>query len=200
MTDTHLGKDLLPYFYNQDYVDIINNITDLIKESGADFVMDTGDTGQTHVAAFAPLYHAQNQLDANERYSLVRNYFENISLPIYTALGNHDSENGWGAEGTNSHSEDLYTWSLNARLSYWPGPTNETYSYGGGPYENYYAFDWGDATFIVLDSYRYNTIAPPTGDDWVLGDEQLDWLEETLSNSDKKWKFLFSHHSSGSED
>jgi len=181
-------------------VSIINNILSSIAGSGADFVMDTGDTGQTHVASFAPTYHAQNQSDANERYSLVRNYFENISLPVYLSLGNHDAENGWGAEGTNSHSEDLYTWSLNARLDYWPGPTDQTYSYGGGPYENYYAFDWGDATFIILDSYRYNTVAPVTGDDWVLGDEQMAWLEETLSVSDKKLKFLFAHHILGCYD
>ncbi len=200
ITDTHLGKDLLPFFYNSYYVGIINNITNLIAGSGADFVIDTGDTGQTHVASYSPTYNAQNQSDADARYSLVRNYYENISLPIYLSLGNHDAENGWGVYGTNGHSEELYNWSLNARLKYWPAPTNQTYNYGGGPYENYYAFDWGDATFIILDSYRYNTIAPVTGDDWVLGQEQMNWLETTLSNSDKKWKFIFTHHILGGYD
>ncbi len=107
--------------------------------------------------------------------------------------GNHDGEVGW-TDGTGGYIENASNLSLHARLKYWPAPTNETYSYGGGEYENYYAFDWGDATFIIIDSYRYNTVAPPTGEDWVLGTEQMNWLEDTLSTSDRKWKFIFSHH------
>ena len=64
---------------------------------------------------------------------------------------------------------------------------------------------------MVIDEYQY-TMANPYGsaagegsDDpasgdqwnWTLGQQQYNWLKQTLENSDSKYKFVFSHHVTG---
>ncbi len=51
----------------------------------------------------------------------------------------------------------------------------------------YYSFTVGDSLFIVLDSNI------PDQDKKIIGD-QYKWLEQILSTSDKKYKFVFVHH------
>ncbi len=66
-----------------------------------------------------------------------------------------------------------------------------------GERDSYYAWEWGDALFIVLDPYTYTTTDPrKSGDiwDWTLGDDQYAWLQKTLSTSDAPYTFVFSHH------
>jgi hypothetical protein len=73
--------------------------------------------------------------------------------------------------------------------------------------ENYYAWHWGDALFVVLDPFWYTTRRPhltggyhaPSLDgwDWTLGKTQYDWLYRTLHESGAKWKFVFIHHMVG---
>jgi phosphodiesterase/alkaline phosphatase D-like protein len=64
--------------------------------------------------------------------------------------------------------------------------------------ENYYAWEWGDALFVVLDPFN-NTLtnpnsAPADNWRWSLGKQQYDWLKATLQNSRASYKFLFMHH------
>ena len=68
-----------------------------------------------------------------------------------------------------------------------------------GESENYYAYTWGDALFVVLDVYRYDseTSAKPDNWEWTLGQTQYDWLKTTLETSNSKYKFVFAHHVSG---
>jgi phosphodiesterase/alkaline phosphatase D-like protein len=110
-----------------------------------------------------------------------------------------------------------------ARLACLPNPTCSTYPEGGegspgydslddwfgtpGPWnagaaltdlQNFYAWTWGDALFIVLDPLRYtlpdSVDYPDEPADYTLGETQLRWLEDVLANSTAKWKFLFAHH------
>lgn len=71
----------------------------------------------------------------------------------------------------------------------------------GKPLQNFYAWTWGDALFVVLDPFRYTKIGSPTvpesPSDWTLGQTQMRWLEEVLRNSCAKWKFIFSHQQVG---
>ena len=75
--------------------------------------------------------------------------------------------------------------------------------------EDYYAWEWGDALFVVLDPFLYTernlrdrgenrySIAGAmkySGWDWTLGKTQYDWLYRTLHASRARWKFLFIHH------
>ena len=64
-----------------------------------------------------------------------------------------------------------------------------------GMLEDYYAWEWGDALFVVLDPYWFTPPARGTTDNWnaTLGDEQYLWLKQTLESSNAKWKFIFIH-------
>jgi hypothetical protein len=94
-----------------------------------------------------------------------------------------------------------------ARKYYYPNPfpdnfytgNSETEPYGIGNPENYYAWTWGDALFVVLDVYRGsgNSSAKPEKWEWSLGVTQYNWLKNTLERSSAKYKFVFAHHIRG---
>ena len=165
-----------------------------IKEDNPDFHIDLGDSFCTDYEIVTDSVHdIKSQKAGYERYEALRTFFDGMhnSLPFFLILGNHEGELGF-------NFGNLAHWSENARLLFIPNPDNNTYPEGGSSQENYYAFTWGDALFIMLDPYRYTTIEP-TGDgnsvdDWTLGTAQLQWLEGTLENSDAKYKFIFIHH------
>ncbi|MCA9485586.1 MAG: metallophosphoesterase, partial [Nanoarchaeota archaeon] len=203
LTDSHWYR---PFIYQPNVTgqNRYLNTTEQIRSEDFDFVIDTGDTAMTHVGCTA----ASDQADTDFRYLTTRNaYAADLPFPIYMSLGNHEAEFDFG--GTAGHSEQLMNWSTLSRLKYWTAPTNETYSYGGSSgtlngqnLRNYYAFDYGDATFIILDTYRYNNRSGGIQDpsQWTLGREQFEWLNQTLASSNKKWKFLFGHHILGGGD
>ncbi len=58
-----------------------------------------------------------------------------------------------------------------------------------------YSYTWGDALFIILNPYTATT-EKSKDDNWgfTLGEQQYEWLEETLKNSDKEHRFIFVHH------
>ncbi len=75
-------------------------------------------------------------------------------------------------------------------------------------------FEWGDALFVVIDEFEYTPVKPYAGavagelDDeaqttdqwgWTMGQQQYDWFNNTLKNSDAKFKFVFSHHMLGGQ-
>ena len=80
--------------------------------------------------------------------------------------------------------------------------------------EDYYCFTWGDALFVVIDEFEYTPVKPYAGavageqnDEaqttdqwgWTMGQQQYDWFNDTLKNSDAKFKFVFSHHMLGGQ-
>lgn len=171
-----------------------------------DFLVDLGDTsmvekcviaGSDRCAAPAPATPAS----VSARYALMRTYFEQVghSVPVFLALGNHDGEAGWlgdGAAGT------VDAWSVAARKAFFPNPEPGAFFSGNveetpgiGLRQNYYAFEWGDALFVVLDPFTY-TKRKPGGDGWgwTLGAAQYQWLARTLQASRARFKFVFSHH------
>lgn len=127
------------------------------------------------------------------------------SIPFYVCLGNHEGENDYyfGQNGGNN----LCVWGTQWRKYYFPNPSpNSFYSgntaiepYGIGNPENYYAWNWGDALFVVLDVYRdqCDTSPKPKNWDWTLGLPQYTWLKNTLEGSTAKYKFVFAHHIRG---
>ncbi|MFZ4800041.1 MAG: T9SS type A sorting domain-containing protein [Bacteroidia bacterium] len=127
------------------------------------------------------------------------------SIPFYVCLGNHEGENDYYLGKTPPNN--LAIWGTLARKNYYPNPfPNSFYSgntdvepYGVGNPENYYAWTWGDAQFIVLDVYRdeCDTSDKPQGWNWSLGLPQYTWLKNTLEASTSKYKFVFAHHIRG---
>jgi hypothetical protein len=160
-----------------------------------DFAIDLGDT-----FIHDKVSHAQ------ERSMQQRPYFDLLSrnAPLFLALGNHDGEAGKYFDGTN---QSLAVVATQARKKYYLNPEpNEFYSgniqiepFVGLPH-NYYAFEWGDALFVVLDYYRYSPfedIPSSNAWSWTLGKSQYDWFKKTLEDSNARFKFVFAHHANG---
>jgi hypothetical protein len=164
----------------------------------ADFMIDLGDTfGDDHNATTITSKEVQ-QLQLN-----CRAYFGKVchSLPLYFCIGNHEGEFGYYLLQTPPNN--LATYETLWRKKYYPNPypdgfyTGNTTEEGNGigKPENYYAWEWGDALFIVLDAYRYPTAnEKPEQWDWTLGKQQYDWFKQTLENNKSKFKFVFAHH------
>lgn len=167
-----------------------------------DFMLSLGDIfGDDH----NPFTITSNELDTLHRY--YRPFLGAIchSIPFYVCLGNHEGENDYYLAQTPPNN--LAVWGTQWRKFYYPNPyPNSFYSgntdnepYGIGNPENYYAWTWGDALFVVLDVYRdeCDTSAKPKGWDWSLGLPQYTWLKNTLEGSQAKYKFVFAHHITG---
>ena len=107
----------------------------------------------------------------------------------------------------------MAVWATNARKLIYPLPAPDDFYSGSqdqleyvGLRENYYAWQWGDALFIVLDPFWYTTTKPHSygetsgsGDnwDWTLGQQQYLWFRDALENSSATFKFVFAHHVTG---
>ena len=103
---------------------------------------------------------------------------------------------------------NMTVWANALRKKYFPNPRPDNFYSGNatpdkiaGPLENYYAWQWGDALFVVLDSFWFTPRARGGSDNWyrTLGREQYDWLKRTLETSHAKYKFVFIHHLVGGE-
>lgn len=150
--DSHLDQGVEPKVYEQTLANML--------AAKPDFMIDLGDTFMTDkrgrdFKASLPQYDAQ------------RYYFSRIahSAPLFMVLGNHDGEKGTSGTG----ADDIGPWSYEQRTSRFPAPTtadgplaNGTFYTGAtamkdGVGSHYYAFEWGDALFIVLDPYWSTT-------------------------------------------
>jgi phosphodiesterase/alkaline phosphatase D-like protein len=198
---TNLGTSAL-------FQQTVNNIL----ADNPDFHIDLGDTfGMDSVTTDA---------QARQLYLSMRSYFGTFghSTPLFLALGNHENEEGWNLD--DNPSSPLL--SVNARKLYYPNPIpNGFYSGNTDPLaaingdhlrEDYYAWQWGNALFIVIDPYWYTMKKPYSGStggekndetdignrwDWTLGYQQYQWFKQTLENSTATYKFVFAHHLTG---
>ena len=199
--------------YNASYQ---NAVTEIIADD-PDFHFDLGDTfmtdGTTSQSVVNSTYLAQRELA----------YIGGIgqTSPIFLASGNHENEEGWNLDDTFS----IALASIQARKAYYPTPIESDFYtgnqdplaaineaiYGDDLREDYYAWEWGDALFVVIDPFQYTMTNPygsmagegnddpASGDrwNWSLGDIQFEWLKGVLSSSNAKYKFVFSHHMLG---
>lgn len=174
-------------------------------EDQPDFMIDLGDFLMSD-----KLKNAAGQLTHDTvtwRCHLLRSYYETSghSVPLFIALGNHEGEAGWQLNGT---AQNVAVWGTLDRKKYFLNPAPDDF-YSGDPTspdfvgqrENYYAWQWGDALFIVLDPYWYTAPKPDSlhGWRWTLGKTQYDWLKTTLENSTAAFKFVFAHQIIGGD-
>src|SRR5215203_1525797 len=89
-------------------------------------------------------------------------------VPVFPVLGNHDVRKGNGAAFLENFHPPLDN----------PGST-----------KRYYAFDWGDAHFVALDSELYY------GDQGGSAEQQKAFLERDLAATGRRWKVAFLHRS-----
>ncbi|MFO0829428.1 MAG: metallophosphoesterase [Phycisphaerales bacterium] len=191
--DSHLDANMDPHVYEQT---LDNALADK-----PDFHIDLGDTFMTD--------KRREYREAAPQYDAQRWYFGRLchSAPLFMVLGNHDGECGARRPG-----DDMGSWSYAMRVERFPPPTigrdgmytgRTALDRDGGA--NYYAFEWGDALFVVLDPFWPTTERPrggaeteagPTDESWkrTLGRPQYDWLARTLAGSTARYKFVFIHH------
>jgi hypothetical protein len=183
-----------------------------VLSDNPDFHIDLGDAFQ--------MDNVTDVETARSRYLEQRPFFGLVShsSPIFLVIGNWENEEGWHRDGT-ADNEAIY--STNARKRHYLNPIpGDFYSGsesvwdwvdGDGLRENYYAWEWGNALFVVLDPF-WHTVSLPhntsvggepgsggSGDnwDWTLGEEQYIWFKQTLEQSNATFKFVLSHQVTG---
>jgi predicted phosphodiesterase len=170
-----------------------------------DFMIDLGD-----ILMSDKLRNAAKQVPRDTvtfRSHLIRAYYEQIShsTPVFMAIGNHEGECGWL---NNANGNNVAVWGTLDRKKYFMNPEPDGFYSGDttqykfvGRRASFYAWEWGDALFIVLDPYWHTTPKPDSlnGWRWTLGKTQYDWLKTTLERSDKKFKFVFAHQLVGGD-
>lgn len=106
-----------------------------------------------------------SQETVNERYLLQRSYLDPLgsTTPIFTANGNHEQAAKYLLDGTTSNPA---VYAGVARNTFFPmAPPGGFYSVdpteveGVGYIRDYYAFEWGDALFVVIDPYWHSNSA-----------------------------------------
>ena len=185
--DVHLDEHTSAEVYQQSLANI--------RSDAPDFHIDLGNLFMTDK-------HATRD-EAARQYLAQRFYLGQTgpSVPLFLALGVHDGE---GSRYDDGSPDSLAVWSNAIRKKYFPNPVPDGFYTGdithhalSGLLENYYAWTWGDALFVVLDPYRYSLRSGGRNSDgwaWSLGREQYDWLAKTLAASKAKYKFVFLHN------
>ncbi len=203
----------------------------IVKDGPFDFMIDLGDSPQpvgTRSAADAVERYLQYRdvmapiTRAMPVYLVLGNHEKEAG---YHQHGTDDPEppEPWNRQSATQYHQ---MWSAEARLLCIPNPRGDTYPEGGegapgydtlaewlgeeGPWneratrshqQNFYAWTWGDALFVVLDPFRYTLVGSITKPNylsqWTLGATQLQWLQDLLARSNATWKFVLAHHQVG---
>ncbi len=140
-----------------------------------------------------------------------RQWLGQVGAPVFLVNGNHEQASLANLDGT---ADNVAVWAQTSRHAYYPQPAPDTFYTGDaepvdhiGLLRDYYAWEWGDALFVIIDPYWHS---PQTVDNqfgaghapkdkrdlWnvTLGDAQYQWFKQTLGNSTAKYKFVFTHH------
>lgn len=171
---------------NTDLKVLERTLGNIIKDK-PDFLVDLGDTFMVD--------KYPNFKDAAKQYDAQRYWFSRLGsqMSVFLCLGNHDGEVGWPGRG----GEDMASWAREQREAIFPVIRPNDF-YSGAPQKGlWYSWNWGDATFIVLDPFvatTRKTRGDEDGWNWTLGREQFDWFAKTLKDSRSKFKFVFIHH------
>ena len=221
-SDSHLGQyggqtTREKNLYSQTLANILADHPDFHIDGGDTFAMDP-----------SPLGTGMTEAEAKAAYLVQRPYLNTISasIPYFQVLGNHENEEGWNWDDTFTAPDgSLAVRGIKQRKLYFPNPvpddfytgntdTSNTRIEGDHLQEDYYAWTWGDALFVVIDPYHYSMVWPNddgqgyggegqdgevSGNrwDWSLGIQQYLWLKNTLEDSQAKWKFVFTHQVTG---
>lgn len=167
---------------------IYTNTLANIAADTPDFMIDLGDTFMTDKY---PVY-----TDAAPQYYAQRYYLglTGRTVPLYLVQGNHDGELGW--------LNTVSPWAANERTRYFPTVRADAFYATNIAPRNYYAWVWGDATFIVLDPFAATSTQPsraPNNWAWTLGREQYDWLSALLQRTTTQYTFVFLHNLVGGQ-
>jgi len=191
--DSHLDGNCMPELYR---LCLSNALADR-----PDFHIDLGDTFMTGKHA--------DRSSAARQYAAQRYYLGLIgqSAPVFLVLGNHDGEEVF--RPGSGQADGLAVWANAQRKRLFPNPVPDSFYSGdvdrhpyAGQLQDYYAWQWGDALFVVLDPYWYSSSTRGGADPWnaTIGKTQYEWLARTLRSSQAKYKFVFIHQLTGGVD
>jgi hypothetical protein len=170
---------------------------------------------------------ALNQRVVDDVYLNQRNFLSTMahSTALFMVNGNHEEARGHFL-GTPLHDVSIFAGRARKRFFPLPAP-DDFYSVnpervpGIGLLKDYYAFEWGDALFVMIDPYwsspvpvgnsggggmgagaslsedeQWTRLTRTARDRWAstMGDAQYEWFRETLMESDARYKFVFAHH------
>jgi hypothetical protein len=194
ISDSHIGPDYA--FSNQGDWCTLAAVSRAVGTAAPDFVLHLGDMLDFHEFGFndPPPDSVYTRLAYRNLRAVLGDTLGNAAF--YYVIGNWEGEDGWYTP------EDLAK-SRQERLVYMPGPLPTTYPQSGSDAEDFYAFTWGDALFVVLNVMSYtptpHLLSGGAGapDDWTLGAAQLQWLSNTLAGATSRWRFVFIHHPVG---
>lgn len=195
ITDPHTGsfREGAPELRVMD--DVVSNV----RRDNPEFVIGLGD----NVAWPSSRDAAQtSSADAERAYEMYRRHTAPLTAftPHFSLLGNWEGETG-------KFPLESIALVRGVRHRFLPNPDHRTYPQGGSAGQDYYAFTWGPALFVILNVQGYTkasaaqTLPTPSDvskvEDWTLGRTQLSWLESTLKASSQPFKFLCIHHAVG---
>jgi hypothetical protein len=147
-------------------------------------------------------------------YRSQRTYFGLLGAgsSLFLVNGNHEQAAGYLlGDRYNTPYRNAPIFAGRARVTYFALPAPDAFYSGDtmqipgvGLVRDYYAFEWGDALFVVIDPYWHSPVpvdhgvpgVDKTKDPWqaTMGDEQYVWFKNVLETSRAKYKFVFEHH------
>ena len=189
--DSHLDQNTDPALHQRTLANVLADTPD--------FHIDLGDT-------FMAEKH-ENRGNATRQYLAQRFYFGQLAqfAPLFLVLGNHDGEE---RKLLRDGADSLAIWANTMRKRYFPNPVPDGFYTGNaatdplaGLLQDYYAWSWGDALFVVLDPY-WHAADQRSDERWELslGNTQYNWLKQTLAASNARFKFVFIHQLVGGID
>ena len=196
MTDPHTGS----FPPGSGPVLTLDRVVQNATRAKAEFVLDLGDNAAWGGSREYPQQNSSGALSAYARY---RRQIGPLSMncPHFAILGN------WSGESGKFPEKNIQIVAA-VRRAILPGPNHQTYPQGGSEGEDYYAFTWGDALYIMLNIQTYSIPSDPSRfpsvmsdvnriEEWTLGEKQMGWFETTLKNATERFRFVCMHHPAG---
>jgi len=196
MTDPHTG-----YFpAGSGPVLTLDKVVQNASRAKAEFVLDLGDNVAWPGSREYPQTNPGGALSAYARYRRQIGPLS-VNCPHFAVIGN------WSGESGKFPEQSIETAAI-VRRNLLPGPNHQTYPQGGSEREDYYAFTWGDALYVMLNIQTYSKPSKPDRlpslmadvnqiQEWTLGEKQMSWFETTLKNATERFRFVCMHHPAG---
>jgi len=170
ITDTHVPEHFGGYDSVADFNDVVGEINIINPE----FVLLTGD--------------GLNRGQAEDQNEVLQNLLAEFDAPVFFTSGNHEIASWCGDQRDRRNFWKYFGWE-------YLNPDEES-----GRYTQDYSFDYGNAHFVGLESYKDYT--PGAGEWWSTYQQgnfaaasQRDWLNSDLSSAPPAaTKYLFFHY------
>lgn len=196
MTDPHTGS----FPPGSEPVRVLDQVVQNAVAAKPEFVLDLGD----NVAwAGSREFPQKDAAGATAAYAQYRRQIGPLSrqAPFFSVIGN------WVGECGKFPDKNIQI-AARVRQALLPNPNHLTYPQGGSEREDYYAFSWGDALYVILNVQTYSKPSQPDHlpnlmsdvnriEDWTLGDKQMAWFETTLRKATERFRFVCIHHPVG---